>query len=386
MMAAKRAPNFVSVEAVDDYTVKITVKNYQNTDLTGMYSGAFNVISKASFDKNGLEYTRTHPVGTGPFKFVEYVSDSKLAYTKNPNYWDTGKPYLDGVVYNIVAEETVRKIMFQRGDLHIFFAGGITAQELQKAGAIMKTQPGGCYGLVPDSANPASPFSKLAVRQAVSYAIDRETLSAGLGFGSLKPGYQMYGSWDVAAIPGLQKTPFDPAKAKQLLKDAGYPSGFKTSIHVSPGVFTADMTTVLAKMMSDVGIQTDADFVTAGKYEEYRTQGWTNSLLGTAFINSANFNSTFNIYFPDTGILYPSMKKPEGLQAAIKASLTSPQVDPVKIQAAMKLINDDLAVIPFAEQVQTQFYNKGVNDPGADDYAFLPPLYGEFWLDASARK
>ena len=113
-----------------------------------------------------------------------------------------------------------------------------------------------------------------------------------MGFGSLKPGYQMYGSWQVAAIPGLQKTPFDPARAKQLLKDAGYPSGFKTSIHVSPGVFTADMTTVLAKMLSEVGIQTDADFVTAGKYEEYRSQGWTNSLIGTAFINSSNFNST----------------------------------------------------------------------------------------------
>ena len=80
------------------------------------------------------------------------------------------------------------------------------------------------------------------------------------------------------------------------------------------------------------------------------------------------------------------MKKPDGLQAAMNASLTSPQVDPAKIQAALKLINDDLAVIPFAEQVQTQFYNKGVNDPGADDYPFLPPLYGEFWLDAGARK
>ena len=122
MMAAKKAPNFVSVEAVDDYTIKITVKNYQNTDLTGMSGGAFNVISKASFDKNGIEYTRSHPVGTGPFKFVEYVRDSKLTYAKNPNYWDTGKPYLDGVVYNVVAEETVRKIMFQRGDVHFIMA------------------------------------------------------------------------------------------------------------------------------------------------------------------------------------------------------------------------------------------------------------------------
>jgi peptide/nickel transport system substrate-binding protein len=325
MMAAKKAPNFVSVEALDDYTIRINLKTYQNTDLTGMSSGAFGVISKVSFDKNGIDYTRSHPIGTGPFKFVEYVRDSQLTFTKNENYWDTGKPYLDGVVYNVVAEETVRKLMFQRGDLHILQAAGITAQELQKAGAIMKTQPGGSFGLVPDSNNANSPFAKLAVRLAVSYAIDREAIASGLGFGFLKPAYQMYGGYSEAAIPGLQKTPFDPAKAKQLLKDAGYPSGFKSSIHSFTRMVQNDWVTALAKMLSDVGIQTEADFPTAGKYEEYRSQGWTNSLMAHAFANSDNFNSTFNLYFPTTNIMFPSVKKPEGFADAVTASITSPR-------------------------------------------------------------
>ena len=121
-------------------------------------------------------------------------------------------------------------------------------------------------------------------------------------------------------------------------------------------------------------------------FEEYRTQGWTNSLLANAFINYDNFNSAFNLYFPASGIMFPSLKKPEGLNAAIAASLTSPQVDPAKLQAAFKLINDDLAVIPFGDQVQAQFYNKGVNDPGADEYAFVNLQYKEVWLDAIARK
>ena len=385
IMAAKKAPNFVSVEAVDDYTIKITVKNYQNTDLTGLSSGAFNVISKASFDKNGIEYTRSHPIGTGPFKFVEYVRDSKLTYSKNPDYWDTGRPYVDGVVYNIISESTVSKLMFQRGDLSILFASGINAQELQKSGAIMKTQPGGCFGLVPDSINPTSPWAKLAVRQAASYAIDREALAAGLGFGFLKPAYQMYDGYAVTAVPGLQKTLYDPAKAKQLLKDAGYPSGFKTTLHLNPGVFTADMASATAKMLTDSGIQTDVDSVTSGKYEEYRTQGWTNSLLAQGFINTDNFNSIFNLYFPATNIMMPSLKKPDGFAAATTASLTSQQVDPAKLQAVFKLMSDDMTVIPFAEQVQAQFYNKGVNDPGADEYAFVNLQYKDVWLDASAR-
>jgi len=68
--------------------------------------------------------------------------------------------------------------------------------------------------------------------------------------------------------------------------------------------------------------------------------------------------------------MMPSLKKPEGFASAITASLTSQQVDPAKLQAVFKLMSDDMTVIPFAEQVQAQFYNKGVNDPGADEYAF----------------
>jgi ABC-type transport system substrate-binding protein len=249
----------------------------------------------------------------------------------------------------------------------------------------MKTQDGGTFGLVPDSANANSPFAKLAVRQAVSYAIDRQAIADGLGFGFLKPGYQMYGGYAAAAIPGLQKTPFDPSKAKQLLKDAGYPSGFKTSIHTFTRMVPNDWVTAIAKMLSDVGIQAEADFPTAGKYEEYRTQGWTNSLLAHGFINADNFNSIFPLYFPASNIMNPSVKKPDGFQAAVTASITSPQVDPAKLQAIFKMMNDDLMVISYADQIIAQFYGKGVNDPGADEYNLNSLQYKEVWLDASAR-
>ena len=240
--------------------------------------------------------------------------------------------------------------------------------------------------MVPDSANANSPFAKLAVRQAVSYAIDREGLVAGLGFGFMNPAYQMYPGYAISQIPGLQKTLFDPNKAKQLLKDAGYPNGFKTYVRSAGRVINADTVTAIAKMLTDVGIQAEPDFPTTGKYEEYRTQGWNNALLVQAFINSDNFNSFFNIYFPSTNIMMPSVKKPDGFADAVTASLTSPQVESAKLQAIFKMMNDDLMVIPYGEQVQAQFYGKGVNDPGADEYAFAYFNSKEAWLDSSLRK
>jgi hypothetical protein len=98
-----------------------------------------------------------------------------------------------------------------------------------------------------------------------------------------------------------------------------------------------------------------------------------------------NFNSTLNLYFPTTNIMMPSLKKNDGFANAVTASLTSPQVDSSKLQAIFKMLNDDMTVIPFAEQVQAQFYTKGVNDPGADGYTFVNFICKEVWLDAAAR-
>jgi ABC-type transport system substrate-binding protein len=75
-MAAKKATNFISVDALDDYAVRFTLNIYPNIALTAVANGTYDIVSNASFDKNGIDYTRIHPICTGPFKFVEYVRDS----------------------------------------------------------------------------------------------------------------------------------------------------------------------------------------------------------------------------------------------------------------------------------------------------------------------
>jgi ABC-type transport system substrate-binding protein len=168
----------------------------------------------------------------------------------------------------------------------------------------------------------------------------------------------MYPGYATSAIPNLQKTEYNPTKAKQLLKDAGYPTGFKTSIHTFTRLVNRDWVTAIAKMLSDVGIQTTPDFPEAGKYEEYRGQGWTNSLMAHGFMSMDNLNSAFNLYFPQSNIAFPSVKKPAGFYDAVTKSITSPQVDPALLQAAFKLIADDLMVIP-TEQIGVNFYKEG---------------------------
>ena len=127
-IAAGKVPNWESVEVIDPYTIKIKVKVYQNTSLTGV--GAYPVASKAAFDKNGIDWARENPVGTGPFIFVSHERGTRVTFEKNKNYWDTGKPYLDGVEFVIIADATVRLLAFKRGDIHEFTAAGLDAKEL----------------------------------------------------------------------------------------------------------------------------------------------------------------------------------------------------------------------------------------------------------------
>jgi peptide/nickel transport system substrate-binding protein len=388
IIEAKKAPNIDSVEVLDDHTVKVNLKTYMNTDLSGFMGGYFQIYSKASFDKNGIDYTRTHPIGTGPFKFVEYQRDTKLTYTRNEDYWDPRLPYLDGVEFYVIAEETVRKLTYERGDIHMIRASVTIQPELLSKGYPYLSESGGTWLLIPDSANADSPFSNLKVRQAVSYAIDREALAEGLGFGFMKPAYQLYPGNPLCALPEGQylKTEYNPEKAKQLLAEAGYPNGFKTSIHTFVRVINKDFITAIAKMLGDVGIVCDPDFPEAGKYEEYRSKGWNNSLLAHAFISvQSNPNSMYNMYFPESNIIFPSVKRPDNFYELIEISKTAPVYDVAKAQAVYKSMADDFMVIPYVEEGVYNFYAEGAHDDGGLLYPLTSFYSWEAWLEPSAR-
>ena len=97
LIAAKVAAvrQMTTVDLLDDYTVKINLSSYTNTllsDLTTTF-----ITSQASFEKNGAEYMRWNPIGTGPFKFVSYQRGASINYAKFSDYWQKGKPYLDAI-------------------------------------------------------------------------------------------------------------------------------------------------------------------------------------------------------------------------------------------------------------------------------------------------
>jgi hypothetical protein len=113
-----------------------------------------------------------------------------------------------------------------------------------------------------------------------------------------------------------------------------------------------------------------------------RYNGW-DGLLGDGLANFANHNQEWTFYFVST--VSPTMKRPAGWQQGVDASLASKEVDPKLEQAIIQIMYDDMTVIPYLEQVQAAFYQKGVHDPDADAYGLMWPLFKDVWLEKGAR-
>jgi peptide/nickel transport system substrate-binding protein len=382
-IAAKKTVDWKSVDVVDPYTIRINVVGYKNTLLTNLSGGITQQISKASFDKNGIEYTRWHPVGTGPFLFVEYQRDAKLTYKRNPSYWDTGKPYLDGLEFTVIADETVRKLAFLKGDIHQIAVAGLTAQELQKAGYAIATEGGGTFAMVPDSLNDKSPWSNVNVRLAASYSIDRETMNKALGYGFTNPAYQVYPGFAQTAIPNLDVHKYNTAKAKDLLTQAGYPTGFKTVMHVFVRVVPADYAVAVANYMRAVGIDVTVDSPEGGKYDDLRYKGWSDGLLNHALASYENYSGIASYWL--SGTMFPSVKKPAGFVEGCATMTASKEPDKNLIQAVVRLMHDDEMVIPYMEESRVTFFQKGVHNEGVTEYSMMSFISQTAWLEKSAR-
>jgi peptide/nickel transport system substrate-binding protein len=383
-IAAKRALDWTSVEKVDDYTIRINIPQYTNTALTNLSGAVTQQISKATFDKEGIEYSRWHPVGTGPFIFVEYQRDAKLTYKKNPNYWETGFPYLDGVEWSVIADATVRKLAFQKGNIHQIAAQALEAQALQQEGFPLLTSQGGTFALIPCSTATDSPWSNIKVRQAAMYAINREALVKALGFGFAIPAYQLYPADPLSNLPNLVKTEYNPAKAKQLLADAGYPQGFSCKIHTHTMIVPTEWINAVAAQLKEVGIDATVDFPEVGKYMSDATNGWNDGLMAGAFINAPNNPNTILAMYLQ-GYYYKSMKRTDAVMGALTASLVTDKPDAKLIQAVIQAITDDVTIIPYVAQINAQIYQKGVHDEGAADYGVGVFVSKYMWLDPSLR-
>lgn len=323
-------PNVKSIDVIDDYTLRINMSKWDILIVNYFTLKAGTIPSPTAVQKNGKEWAVTNPVYTGPFKFNGYQQDVYLKYIKNTNYWRPGKPYFDAIEWSYIIDETTRKAAFQAGEGQVNAGvSALTANELKQTGNYkITTAPQGIYTLFPDSVNADSPWSNLKVRQAAAYAIDNKTIANTFGYGFYPPTNQIGFPGYAAYNPDIKGYPYDPAKAKALLAEAGYPNGFKTTLYSTSNSTTINQ--AVQGYWKTVGIDADLQIVEQSKNSDLDLNGWKNGVFtGHAIFVAIGYPAAkmFMLHFSKSSIFFKSIIHPEETDQLLDKSFSEPTMD-----------------------------------------------------------
>ncbi len=360
-------PGITSVDVVDDYTVKINLTNYNNLILYQLAAGTTTFMySPEALKKNGDTWAITHPVGTGPFMLKEYQPNISITAVKNPNYWQKGLPYLDGIAMNMITDPMTQMLTFKAGQANAIYSAQEAAAQLRDEGYSMYQGLGSGQTLTFDSQN-SEILSKRTVREAIEYAIDKEAICSGPGQGIYIPWYQMVPNNSPDFNKACPPRKYDPAKAKKLLAEAGYPNGFSFKAFVQDTAWR-DGWVAMQSNLDKVGIKMDIVYLNVAAFNVIRMKGQIEK--GAAAYQSSDVSSntlfTFESFWRSNSAYHQYVVKPAGIDKLIDQAKLSR--DPAAIQKInqqiLKLLYDDVTVVPLWHYPRIAFVDKSVQNTG----------------------
>lgn len=359
------------VEVVDDYTIKVTLKEPFAGFLASISSPGVSIYdseaTEAAGDQFGMDPAVT--VGTGPFEFASWSFNNQLILTRNEDYWK-GASGLPGVVIKIIPDTETQSMMFESGELDILDLD-YAADSVDR---FTETYPdqivqGPRVGIVYFTMNfNKEPFQDVRVRKAVQMSIDRQAILDALygGRGQVEQGIFPHGL--IGFNPDQEEIKYDPEAAKALLAEAGYADGFDMEIAADSSA--SDTMTMALEIVSDqlaeVGIRAEIKNYDESTWLETRKSGELGSFMSTW---SADYNDPDNFIYTFFGneektrirsINYPDT---EVMERVAKARTIVNEDERLAEYKALeeKLIHEDAAWVPMFSRLHLFAVSKRVH-------------------------
>ena len=319
------------VAVVDPYTVALSLEKpyspllYVLTDRAGM------MVSPAEARKAGTNFA-LHPVGTGPFSFMEKIPQDHITLVRNPDYWVKGQPYLDRIIYRPFPNDNARVANVKSGDIDIINIVPLAqikglSQEAKQPGARFKLIEHGAFrwqGIWLNVTKP--PFDNKLLRQAFNAAIDRDAIANVVLQGAAYPAYSFFPNGTPAHDPDWKVPRRNVALAKEKLQAAGRPNGFELTLLVDPTLEGQSIAQATQAMASEAGIQMKIQIVEFGTLlHETDTLAHQAAVLGWSGRPDPDFD------------IYPFVTQ-SGIGSFNNAGYTNPRVQ--TLLDAARLLND----------------------------------------------
>ena len=358
------------VEVVDDYTIKVALKEPFAGFLASISSPGVSIYdseaTEAAGDQLGMDPAVT--VGTGPFEFSSWSFNNQLVLTRNEDYWK-GASGLPGVVIKIIPDTETQSMMFESGELDILDLD-YAADSVDR---FTETYPdqivqGPRVGIVYFTMNfNKEPFQDVRVRKAVQMSIDRQAILDALygGRGQVEQGIFPHGL--IGFNPDQEEIKYDPEAAKALLAEAGYADGFDMEIAADSSA--SDTMTMALEIVSDqlaeVGIRAEIKNYDESTWLETRKSGELGSFMSTW---SADYNDPDNFIYTFFGneektrirsINYPDT---EVMERVAKARTIVNEDERLAEYKALeeKIIHEDAAWVPMFSRLHLFAVSKRV--------------------------
>lgn len=246
------------MEKIDDYTVKFVLKRPNASIMTSLAMFTVNIVSPTNAEKY-KEDAFKNPCGTGPFKFVEWVKDDHITLEANENYWRE-RSKLDKLIFKVIPDPSARLMALEVGEVQGIEYPNPADFDRIKANKdlVLMSQPGmnigymamnTGYGYIDANKNGMrdldseplvktpgyfEPLTKKKVRQAINLAIDKQSIVDNIYMGTAIKAKNGMPPFMLGYNDAIEDYPYDPARAKQLLAEAGYPDGFEVTLYVMP--------------------------------------------------------------------------------------------------------------------------------------------------------
>ncbi len=348
-----------TVDAVNPSTVKVTLSRPTNDFLFNMGWGDAVIVAPESAAKNA-----TIPIGTGPFRFSRWLKGTQIELAKNPDYWGTPAK-LDKVVFLVIPDPAAAYAALLAGDVDSF--PNFPAPELlpQIAGdprfAIAIGTTEGETILAINNARP--PFNDIRVRQAISHAINRRALIDAVGMGYGTPIGSHFPPHNRAYIDLTGRYPFDPNKARALLKDAGRASDISATLKLPPPPYARRGGEIIAAELRAVGINVKIENI---EWAQWLDQVFTNGNFDLTIVSHTE-PMDIGIYARDGYYFHYAKPEFKALMAALDRAATDQERTKL-LRDAQRMLAED-AVNAFLYQLpkigvwNARLHGQWVNSP-----------------------
>ncbi|SDZ39699.1 peptide/nickel transport system substrate-binding protein [Evansella caseinilytica] len=373
------------VEVIDDRTFRVITHEAEPSLFHRLSRLGSGILPKTYIEEEGWDNFLANPVGTGPYQFKEWVRDSKIVLTPYENYFEGVVEEWDEVVFRVIPENSTRVAELLTGgvDIAVNLPPADWERVAENEGTSVKTETSNRTIMLILRATEGYPTADLRVRQALDLAIDNKAITENVLRGGGIPTKTRVAPGNFGAEESLYNTyDYDVEKAKQLLKEAGYPDGFEMTLHSPHGRYLqdAEVAELIAGMLQAVNVDVRLELMEWSNFVEMRQAGENKDayLIG---LGNSMFDGAYSVdWYRSDRFVGETDYKNEEIDTLLEASAVNLDVD----ERAKQI--QEIQRIAAKEVPHIMLHQETINYGVSDRIEFVPSMDEMIYAPAISRK